>query len=72
MFEKYFHKFLGRCEEINLEICNSLSYNVTTLPNFLGHLTQTQISLSPEYLQMTSLMHSRYPLFFQDYITTSI
>lgn len=30
----------GACEPIRIEMCRGLGYNVTTMPNFVGHETQ--------------------------------
>ncbi|CAD5121856.1 unnamed protein product [Dimorphilus gyrociliatus] len=41
----------SNCELIQPSICNNLSYNRTTLPNFMGHYSQKQIR---EYLRLYS------------------
>lgn len=35
-------KYSGRCELINMQICNEMPYNETMLPNLLGHNTQEE------------------------------
>uniref|UniRef100_A0A3B3S8M8 Uncharacterized protein n=1 Tax=Paramormyrops kingsleyae TaxID=1676925 RepID=A0A3B3S8M8_9TELE len=39
----------GRCEAITLELCMNLPYNTTSFPNYLGHQTQKETSVTNHY-----------------------
>ncbi|XP_043917346.1 atrial natriuretic peptide-converting enzyme isoform X2 [Protopterus annectens] len=57
----------GQCELINLELCMNLPYNYTTFPNYLGHRTQKEASLSWESSLFPALVQTncyKYLMFF--------
>lgn len=39
---------VAHCEPISLELCMNLPYNLTSYPNYLGHLSQRESSVSWE------------------------
>nr|XP_015200674.1 PREDICTED: atrial natriuretic peptide-converting enzyme [Lepisosteus oculatus] len=57
----------NRCEPITLELCMNLPYNVTSFPNFLGHETQKETSISWESSLFPALVQTncyKYLMFF--------
>ncbi|CAK8697276.1 uncharacterized protein LOC143451751 [Clavelina lepadiformis] len=53
----------GECELVTLEVCQQLAYNVTMLPNFVGHMTQAETALSSDYVMLSTIVHTRcHPL----------
>lgn len=69
----YFFKFYlfifvkGQCEPITLELCMNLPYNYTSYPNYLGHRTQKEASVSWESSLFPALVQTncyKYLMFF--------
>uniref|UniRef100_H2ZGI1 Peptidase S1 domain-containing protein n=1 Tax=Ciona savignyi TaxID=51511 RepID=H2ZGI1_CIOSA len=61
VFKPMAHKnptFNWRCEALTLQTCGQLTYNVTRMPNFLGHVTQLKTAMSPEYVMLTTIVHT--------------
>uniref|UniRef100_A0A3B3U546 Corin, serine peptidase n=1 Tax=Poecilia latipinna TaxID=48699 RepID=A0A3B3U546_9TELE len=59
--------FLSRCEPITLELCMNLPYNQTSFPNFLGHLSQRESSVSWESSLFPALVQTgcyQYLMFY--------
>lgn len=59
--------FLGQCEPITLELCMNLPYNHTHYPNYLGHGTQKEASISWESSLFPALVQTncyKYLMFF--------
>ncbi|XP_036119407.1 atrial natriuretic peptide-converting enzyme isoform X1 [Molossus molossus] len=57
----------SRCEPITLELCMNLPYNHTTYPNYLGHRTQKEASISWESSLFPALVQTncyKYLMFF--------
>ncbi|KAL3318638.1 Frizzled-10 [Cichlidogyrus casuarinus] len=55
----------GLCVPIRAPICQSMQYNLTQMPNFVGHLTQTDAERRMnEYRALIALECSRYFKFF--------
>lgn len=58
---------LGQCEPITLELCMNLPYNHTNYPNYLGHRTQKEASISWESSLFPALVQTncyKYLMFF--------
>lgn len=58
---------LGHCEPITLELCMNLPYNLTHYPNYLGHRTQKEASISWESALFPALVQTncyKYLMFF--------
>lgn len=58
---------LARCEPISLELCMNLPYNLTTYPNYLGHLSQRESSVSWESSLFPALVQTgcyQYLMFY--------
>ncbi|XP_008322950.1 atrial natriuretic peptide-converting enzyme isoform X2 [Cynoglossus semilaevis] len=56
-----------RCEPISLELCMNLPYNLTTYPNYLGHLSQRESSVSWESSLFPALVQTgcyQYLMFY--------
>ncbi|XP_029381890.1 atrial natriuretic peptide-converting enzyme isoform X2 [Echeneis naucrates] len=56
-----------RCEPISLELCMNLPYNLTSFPNFLGHLSQRETSVSWESSLFPALVQTgcyQYLMFY--------
>ncbi|XP_053778491.1 atrial natriuretic peptide-converting enzyme isoform X3 [Desmodus rotundus] len=57
----------GQCEPITLELCMNLPYNYTNYPNYLGHRTQKEASISWESSLFPALVQTncyKYLMFF--------
>ncbi|KAF6129474.1 corin, serine peptidase [Phyllostomus discolor] len=57
----------GQCEPITLELCMNLPYNHTNYPNYLGHRTQKEASISWESSLFPALVQTncyKYLMFF--------
>lgn len=57
----------ARCEPISLELCRNLPYNTTSSPNFLGHLSQRESSVSWEASLFPALVQTgcyQYLMFY--------
>ncbi|KAI4572412.1 hypothetical protein MJT46_005480, partial [Ovis ammon polii x Ovis aries] len=57
----------GQCEPITLELCLNLPYNHTNFPNYLGHRTQKEASISWESSLFPALVQTncyKYLMFF--------
>ncbi|XP_048826455.1 atrial natriuretic peptide-converting enzyme isoform X2 [Brienomyrus brachyistius] len=57
----------SRCEAITLELCMNLPYNTTSFPNYLGHQTQKETSISWESSLFPALVQTncyKYLMFF--------
>lgn len=57
----------ARCEPITLELCMNLPYNQTSFPNFLGHLSQRESSVSWESSLFPALVQTgcyQYLMFY--------
>ncbi|XP_053510886.1 atrial natriuretic peptide-converting enzyme isoform X2 [Artibeus jamaicensis] len=57
----------GQCEPITLELCMNLPYNHTHYPNYLGHRTQKEASISWESSLFPALVQTncyKYLMFF--------
>ncbi|XP_041121840.1 atrial natriuretic peptide-converting enzyme-like [Polyodon spathula] len=57
----------SRCEPITLELCMNLPYNFTSYPNYLGHQTQKETSISWESSLFPALVQTncyKYLMFF--------
>nr|XP_058155038.1 atrial natriuretic peptide-converting enzyme isoform X2 [Dasypus novemcinctus] len=57
----------SQCEPITLELCMNLPYNHTNYPNYLGHRTQKEASISWESSLFPALVQTncyRYLMFF--------
>ncbi|KAI1883578.1 hypothetical protein AGOR_G00233020 [Albula goreensis] len=57
----------SRCEPITLELCMNLPYNTTSFPNYLGHQTQKETSISWESSLFPALVQTncyKYLMFF--------
>lgn len=57
----------ARCEPISLELCMNLPYNTTTFPNYLGHLSQRESSVSWESSLFPALVQTgcyQYLMFY--------
>ncbi|XP_051054158.1 LOW QUALITY PROTEIN: atrial natriuretic peptide-converting enzyme [Phodopus roborovskii] len=57
----------SQCEPISLELCMNLPYNHTHFPNYLGHRTQKEASISWESSLFPALVQTncyRYLMFF--------
>ncbi|XP_036709076.1 atrial natriuretic peptide-converting enzyme isoform X3 [Balaenoptera musculus] len=57
----------SQCEPITLELCMNLPYNHTTYPNYLGHRTQKEASISWESSLFPALVQTncyKYLMFF--------
>ncbi|KFO99340.1 Atrial natriuretic peptide-converting enzyme, partial [Calypte anna] len=57
----------SQCEPISLEICMNLPYNYTYYPNYLGHRTQKEASISWESSLFPALVQTncyKYLMFF--------
>ncbi|KAB1282216.1 Atrial natriuretic peptide-converting enzyme [Camelus dromedarius] len=60
-------KIKGQCETITLELCMNLPYNHTSYPNYLGHRTQKEASISWESSLFPALVQTncyKYLMFF--------
>ncbi|XP_068612148.1 LOW QUALITY PROTEIN: atrial natriuretic peptide-converting enzyme [Brachionichthys hirsutus] len=56
-----------RCEPISLELCMNLPYNLTSFPNYLGHLSQRESSVSWEASLFPALVQTgcyQYLMFY--------
>ncbi|XP_061566492.1 atrial natriuretic peptide-converting enzyme [Cololabis saira] len=56
-----------RCEPISLELCMNLPYNLTSFPNFLGHQSQRESSVSWEASLFPALVQTgcyQYLMFY--------
>ncbi|XP_034020436.1 atrial natriuretic peptide-converting enzyme isoform X2 [Thalassophryne amazonica] len=56
-----------RCEPIRLELCMNLPYNLTSFPNYLGHLSQRESSVSWESSLFPALVQTgcyQYLMFY--------
>ncbi|XP_056156436.1 atrial natriuretic peptide-converting enzyme [Lampris incognitus] len=56
-----------RCETITLELCMNLPYNQTSFPNYLGHLSQRETSVSWESSLFPALVQTgcyQYLMFY--------
>ncbi|TMS01056.1 hypothetical protein E3U43_016797 [Larimichthys crocea] len=56
-----------RCEPISLELCMNLPYNLTSYPNYLGHLSQRESSVSWESSLFPALVQTgcyQYLMFY--------
>uniref|UniRef100_A0A3P8U0H2 Corin, serine peptidase n=1 Tax=Amphiprion percula TaxID=161767 RepID=A0A3P8U0H2_AMPPE len=56
-----------RCEPISLELCMNLPYNLTSFPNFLGHQSQRESSVSWESSLFPALVQTgcyQYLMFY--------
>ncbi|XP_003459153.1 atrial natriuretic peptide-converting enzyme isoform X1 [Oreochromis niloticus] len=56
-----------RCEPISLELCMNLPYNLTSFPNYLGHLSQRESSVSWESSLFPALVQTgcyQYLMFY--------
>ncbi|KAJ8262224.1 hypothetical protein GJAV_G00163990 [Gymnothorax javanicus] len=57
----------SRCEPITLELCMNLPYNITSFPNYLGHRSQKETSISWESSLFPALVQTncyKYLMFF--------
>ncbi|XP_035280434.1 atrial natriuretic peptide-converting enzyme isoform X2 [Anguilla anguilla] len=57
----------SQCEPITLELCMNLPYNTTSFPNYLGHQTQKETSISWESSLFPALVQTncyKYLMFF--------
>ncbi|XP_013771612.1 atrial natriuretic peptide-converting enzyme [Pundamilia nyererei] len=57
----------ARCEPISLELCMNLPYNLTSFPNYLGHLSQRESSVSWESSLFPALVQTgcyQYLMFY--------
>ncbi|XP_008298554.1 atrial natriuretic peptide-converting enzyme [Stegastes partitus] len=57
----------ARCEPISLELCMNLPYNLTSFPNFLGHQSQRESSVSWESSLFPALVQTgcyQYLMFY--------
>ncbi|XP_018098620.1 atrial natriuretic peptide-converting enzyme [Xenopus laevis] len=57
----------SQCEPITLELCINLPYNYTTFPNYLGHRTQKEASISWESSLFPALVQTncyKYLMYF--------
>uniref|UniRef100_A0A3Q3CKV5 Corin, serine peptidase n=1 Tax=Haplochromis burtoni TaxID=8153 RepID=A0A3Q3CKV5_HAPBU len=57
----------SRCEPISLELCMNLPYNLTSFPNYLGHLSQRESSVSWESSLFPALVQTgcyQYLMFY--------
>ncbi|KAG8453642.1 hypothetical protein GDO86_000322 [Hymenochirus boettgeri] len=57
----------SQCEPITLELCMNLPYNYTTFPNYLGHRTQKEASISWESSLFPALVQTncyKYLMYF--------
>uniref|UniRef100_A0A8P4KHD9 Corin, serine peptidase n=1 Tax=Dicentrarchus labrax TaxID=13489 RepID=A0A8P4KHD9_DICLA len=57
----------SRCEPISLELCMNLPYNLTSYPNYLGHLSQRESSVSWESSLFPALVQTgcyQYLMFY--------
>ncbi|XP_015257710.1 PREDICTED: atrial natriuretic peptide-converting enzyme-like [Cyprinodon variegatus] len=57
----------SRCEPITLELCMNLPYNLTSYPNYLGHLSQRESSVSWESSLFPALVQTgcyQYLMFY--------
>lgn len=57
----------GACEPITLELCMNLPYNTTRFPNYLGHQSQKESSVSWESSLFPALVQTncyKYLMFF--------
>uniref|UniRef100_A0A8C9FBC0 Corin, serine peptidase n=1 Tax=Pavo cristatus TaxID=9049 RepID=A0A8C9FBC0_PAVCR len=57
----------SQCEPIDLELCMNLPYNYTSYPNYLGHRTQKEASVSWESSLFPALVQTncyKYLMFF--------
>ncbi|MEQ2177979.1 hypothetical protein GOODEAATRI_009321 [Goodea atripinnis] len=57
----------ARCEPITLELCMNLPYNLTSYPNYLGHLSQRETSVSWESSLFPALVQTgcyQYLMFY--------
>ncbi|XP_053559966.1 atrial natriuretic peptide-converting enzyme [Bombina bombina] len=57
----------SQCEPITLELCMNLPYNYTNFPNYLGHRTQKEASISWESSLFPALVQTncyKYLMFF--------
>uniref|UniRef100_A0A8C6LFN1 Corin, serine peptidase n=1 Tax=Nothobranchius furzeri TaxID=105023 RepID=A0A8C6LFN1_NOTFU len=57
----------SRCEPISLELCLNLPYNLTSYPNYLGHLSQRESSVSWESSLFPALVQTgcyQYLMFY--------
>ncbi|XP_074085604.1 atrial natriuretic peptide-converting enzyme isoform X2 [Macrotis lagotis] len=57
----------SQCEPITLELCLNLPYNYTSFPNYLGHRTQKEASISWESSLFPALVQTncyKYLMFF--------
>lgn len=62
-----FFPLIGQCEPITLELCMNLPYNYTNYPNYLGHRTQKEASISWESSLFPALVQTncyKYLMFF--------
>ncbi|XP_033962047.1 atrial natriuretic peptide-converting enzyme isoform X1 [Pseudochaenichthys georgianus] len=59
-----------RCEAISLELCMNLPYNQTIFPNFLGHLSQRESSVSWESSLFPALVQTGCHPFLMFYACT--
>ncbi|XP_058049311.1 atrial natriuretic peptide-converting enzyme isoform X2 [Ahaetulla prasina] len=61
------HMNCSQCEHITLELCLNLPYNYTHYPNYLGHQTQKEASISWESSLFPALVQTncyKYLMFF--------
>jgi len=57
----------AQCERISLELCMNLPYNLTSFPNYLGHLSQRESSVSWESSLFPALVQTgcyQYLMFY--------
>ncbi|KAF7643391.1 hypothetical protein LDENG_00240130, partial [Lucifuga dentata] len=60
----------SRCEPISLELCMNLPYNLTSFPNFLGHHSQRESSVSWESSLFPALVQTGCYQFLMFYACT--
>ncbi|XP_058480534.1 atrial natriuretic peptide-converting enzyme isoform X2 [Solea solea] len=60
----------SRCESISLELCMNLPYNLTSFPNYLGHQSQRESSVSWESSLFPALVQTGCYQFLMFYACT--
>ena len=51
----------GRCERITIPLCLDMKYNMTRMPNLVGHSTQAEAAMQVLVLQRASSFHLIQP-----------
>jgi len=58
----YKGRLTGRCERITIPLCLDMKYNMTRMPNLVGHSTQAEAAMQVCLRGMTSYSRTKHPV----------